>query len=326
MTPKVVAGIDLGGTHTKLGLVSDRGHILWRHQIATTDFAEPQTFADAVAALLLQAAERQQMQLVGLGIGAPNGNPLTGTIAFAPNLQWKGTIPMVALLQERLQLPVCLTNDAKAAALGEKYFGAAAEFNDFIVITLGTGLGSGIFSGGRLVYGHDGFAGELGHVTIRHDSNRRCGCGRWGCLETYVSNSGLLTTYQEILQRLQLQEVHQSVHSDAAAIYQLAQTGFGPAQMAFEHFGNMLGEGLALAVQLLRPAAVFLTGGLSQASELFLPAVMDSLHAHVLPIFQGKIPVTPSALPPGDSAVLGAASLVWQQHDGLFRSAVSAPV
>lgn len=315
MSVSVVAGVDLGGTNTKLGLVTNAGKLIWRGRLTTARYEHPEQFADAVADQLQQAASEHSVELTGIGVGAPNGNFFDGTIAFAPNLRWKGSIPLAALLHQRLNRPVRLTNDAKAAALGEKYFGDARGLNDFMVITLGTGLGSGIVSGGRLVYGHDGFAGELGHITIRYDSNRTCGCGRRGCLETYVSNGGLMKTYYEILQELPADRQKQFAARDASAIHDYASGGFAPARQAFDAMGALLGEGLAVAVHLLGPARIYITGGLSLAAAFFLSAIQKAMEAHLLPVFQGKIPVQLSQLPPQDIAVLGAASLIWFPAD-----------
>ncbi|MCS6992063.1 MAG: ROK family protein [Chitinophagales bacterium] len=317
MTDQLVAGIDLGGTKTKLGLVSASGKIQWRGQLVTGNYEDPAAFVEAVSEMLEAAAQQLQVRLGGVGIGAPNGNPFTGTIAFAPNLKWKGTVPIVELFQQRLRLPVFLTNDAKAAALGEKFFGRASALQDFIVITLGTGLGSGIFSGGRLVYGHDGFAGELGHIVIRPASNRRCGCGRRGCLETYVSNKGLVQTYHELIENVSQAERPVHAIDDAADVYARAKQGFAPAISAFAELGTLLGEGLAIAVLLLRPASIFLTGGLAQAAPYFLPFAQQALDDHVLEIFKGKVSVTVSELPPADIGVLGAASLLLKQQPGI---------
>jgi glucokinase len=305
---EVVAGIDIGGTNTTIGLVSSSGRVLTKSGIKTKQFPNIEDFVATASNLIkdqLESLSTDNKDLVfkGVGIGAPNANPYHGTIENAPNLSWKGIIPMVDLFSKSLSIPCKITNDAKAAALGEMQFGAAKGMKNFIVITLGTGLGSGIVANGALIYGHDGFAGELGHVIVVPDG-RLCGCGRNGCLETYVSATGLVRTYKEL---------NPSDATDASAreIAERAQAGEENAIEAFRLTGEMLGFALANSVAYTSPEAIFLFGGLIRAGELLFKPTRESFDRNLLNNYKGHIHIYPSALHESDAAVLGAASIVW---------------
>lgn len=305
---EIVAGIDIGGTNTTIGLVSSAGRVLTKNGIKTKQFPKIEDFVKTTSDLItdqLESLSKENPGVIfkGIGIGAPNANPYTGTIENAPNLNWKGVVPMEELFTKSLNVPCKITNDAKAAALGEMQFGAAKGMRDFIVITLGTGLGSGIVANGSLIYGFDGFAGELGHVIVVRDG-RLCGCGRKGCLETYVSATGLVRTYHEL-------NPNELTDISAREIAERAQTGENHAVEAFRLTGEMLGFALANSVAYTSPEAVFLFGGLIRAGELLFKPTRESFDRNLLNNYKGHIHIYPSALHESDAAVLGAASIVW---------------
>lgn len=311
-------GIDIGGTNTSFGFVDRKGHIFPKNVIATTDFPKAEDLARVVSEKALQQLSTFDFDasLVAVGIGAPNGNYFNGTIEFAPNLKWKGIIPLAKYFSDRLKVPAVLTNDANAASLGELYYGGAKGMKDFLFITLGTGLGSGIVVNGDLVYGHDGFAGEIGHtLIIQH--GRLCGCGRRGCLEQYCSATGIVKTYLEILRnedpgylnKLNVSEI------DAKSIYKKALAGDEAAFYAFNYTGELLGFALANSVAYTSPEAIFLFGGLAEAGELLFNPTILSFEKNLLNIYKNKIKILPSSLPENDAAILGAASLAWKELD-----------
>ncbi len=314
MTQTLALGIDIGGTNTIYGLVNRRGEILTRGRLPTTGHA---TIHDYIAALKEQLhpilSETGYGNVQGIGVGAPNGNFYTGEIAFAPNLPWKGVIPLARLISDALLLPCTLTNDANAAATGEMIYGAAKGMNDFILVTLGTGVGSGFVANGKLIYGHDGFAGELGHVIAVRDG-RPCGCGRNGCLEAYCSATGIVTTAREWLQqRTDNTLLRNTAPEDITArlIHQAALNGDAFALQLFEYTGKILGQTLADMVAITTPQAIIFFGGLAQASDILLPYIQQHMEANLLSIYKNKISILPSALPDADAAVLGASALVW---------------
>lgn len=307
----VVAGIDIGGTNTTIGLVDASGKVLVRTGLKTRDFPEPEGFVKTACEVIMSQlagvqAQYPDMQLKGIGIGAPNANPFRGTIEYAPNLSWKGIVPLAALFGGQLKVPCELTNDAKAATLGEQQFGGAKGMKDFMVITLGTGLGGGIVANGELVYGHDGFAGELGHVIMVPENGRLCGCGRKGCLETYCSATGLVATYLEL---------NPSAPPDIQAreIAERAVAGEPEAIKAYRITGEMLGLALANSVVYTSPQAIFLFGGLIRAGELLFAPIRESFERNLLINYRGHITINPSALHESDAAILGAASLIWRK-------------
>jgi glucokinase len=305
MALKLVAGIDIGGTNSRFGLVDADGKILAYDSINTTDFPDAKKFAKTVARKISDLLPNDA-ELVGAGIGAPNGNFFKGTIEHAPNLQWKGVIPLAKYFSAAMNCKTILTNDAKAAALGEMLFGGAKAMKDFIFITLGTGLGSGIVVNGELVYGYDGFAGEVGHVIIV-PGGRKCGCGRKGCLERYCSATGIVITYKEKLSEKKLKD-----EIDSKYIFERALNGEHKAIDAFNYTGEMLGLALANSVTYTMPEAIFLFGGLAQAGKLIFNPVKKSFEKNLLPIYKGKIKLLPSKLREDDAAILGAASLIWK--------------
>lgn len=315
---KLVVGIDIGGTNTIFGFVDKTGNTLWEGGIPTKGYPNIEDYlevlAQAIKANLARIPDAKSFEIVGVGMGAPNGNYYKGTIEEAPNLEWKGIVPIINLFKKHFDVPMMLTNDANAAAMGEFLFGAAKGLRDFIVITLGTGLGSGIFVNGELVYGHDGHAGELGHLVV-NPNGRQCGCGRRGCLETYVSATGIKRTVFKLLADTTYPSELRNISFDnltAEMISQLAKKGDKVAMLAFEYTGNMLGRKLADAVTVTSPKAIFLFGGLAKAGKFILDPTQKSLEDNVLSIFKNKVKVLPSGLLDRNVAVLGAAALVWK--------------
>jgi glucokinase len=307
---EAVAGIDIGGTNTSFGLVSREGKVLSKGTLGTRQFAEAEELVQAVSADLKQQVQSLQKQfpgirLLGAGVGAPNANPYTGMVEYAPNLSWKGVVPLEKLFSEALDTHAKITNDAKAAALGEQMFGAARGSRNFLVITLGTGLGSGIVANGEMIYGHDGFAGELGHVTIER-GGRLCGCGRYGCLETYCSATGIVRTYRELKPN-----VDDSV--DSKEITRRALEGEAEAQEAYRFTGEMLGYALSNFAAITSPEMIILFGGLVKAGDLLLNPVREAFEANLLNIYRGKIKIKISELHESDAALLGSASLIYRE-------------
>ncbi len=313
----VTLGVDIGGTNTKFGLVDRGGKCIAEMSIATNAH-EP---AENLIARLHEKVEEMRRplsgkyELRGVGIGAPNANYYRGTIENPPNLSWKGVVDMAALIRKYYDLPVAVTNDANAAALGEMLYGAARGMKNFIVITLGTGLGSGIVAGGELVYGADGFAGEIGHTTVDPEG-RECGCGGRGHLETYASAGGICRTVSELLSvRRTESELRAIAPRDLTSmmIAGAAGRGDGIAKEAFEFTGRILGMKLADSVAHVSPEAIILFGGLAAAGALIFDPTKRSLEEYLLPIFRGKVQLLPSGLREGDVAVLGASALIWNE-------------
>ena len=308
-------GIDIGGTNTVFGIVDEQGHILSHDGIKTKDYPDINVYADTVAGHLRSLIEAAGgIELInGIGVGAPNANYYTGQIEQAPNLPWKGTIPLARMLRERLTLPVTLTNDANAAALGEMTYGVAHGMKDFIMITLGTGVGSGIVINGRLVYGHDGFAGELGHVIVRR-GGRLCGCGRRGCLETYCSATGIVRTVHEMLSSTDTPSLLRDIPLDKVTskdIYDAAEQGDKLALEIFRFTGTVLGEAFADFIAFSSPEAIVLFGGLAKAGEYIMAPIREAMDANVMSIYKGKTRLLTSALSDSDAAVLGGSALAW---------------
>lgn len=317
MSKEVVLGIDIGGTFTKLGLVDLKGNILFEDEIPSTGYPSIEPF---IADLHKHIEERiqeldEKAHLRGIGVGAPNGNFYSGTIEHAPNLAWKGIIPFVELMEKQFSLPAVVTNDANAAALGEMLFGDAKDLKNFVMITLGTGLGSGLVVNGDLVYGADGFAGELGHVRVK-DNGRQCGCGKRGCLETYVSASGIKRTVFKMLAEENDDSAFRKISFSKLKpkhITALAEEGDPIAIKAFAKTGFYLGRALADTVAHISPAKIFLFGGLAKAGKWIIDPTKRSMEDHLLPIYKNKIQIVPSALLQKNIAVLGAAALIWKQ-------------
>ncbi|MDR0744288.1 MAG: ROK family protein [Tannerella sp.] len=320
MEKPYVIGIDIGATNTVFGVVDARGTILYNGSIKTGIYEDVNDYVSALAEGLKIIIEEAggPGQIKGIGVGAPNGNYFNGCIEFAPNLPWKGKIPLAQLISEKTyHIPATLTNDANAAAIGEMTYGAARGMKDFIEITLGTGVGSGIVIGGTLVYGHDGFAGELGHVTVR-ENGRICGCGRHGCLEAYASATGVARTAREILMNRTEKSTLRDLNPEditSKDVYDAAVKGDKLAQEIFEYTGNILGEALSNFVAFSSPEAIILFGGLTKAGDLILNPVKRSMEDHLLKIFQGKTKLLVSQLKESDAAILGASALGWEVKD-----------
>jgi len=315
---KIVLGIDIGGTNSKFGYVDRAGKCLastfiptLAHQPAESFFRRLHEHARALLGNL-----PGEFTLAGIGIGAPNANFYKATIEHPPNLGW-GYVDVRAELGRYYDLPVAVTNDAKAAALGEMLFGAARGMKDFIAITLGTGLGSGIVANGELIYGADGFAGEVGHTTV-DPNGRMCGCGRRGCLETYCSATGLCRTVQELIcNTVEPSELRSMSYEDLTAqtVSEAARRGDLLALRAFESCGQILGLKLADSVAHLSPEAIILMGGMASAGDLIFNPTRRSLEEHLFPIFRNKVKLLPSGLAEGDMAILGASALIWKALD-----------
>lgn len=309
---KLSVGIDIGGTNTAFGLVDESGRIVARGNISTRNNSDFQDYVNQVSDGIRQLlAQTNGAELSGIGIGAANGNYFSGCIENAANLPWKGVVKIVETFKNQFGVPVFLTNDANAAAIGEMVYGGAKGMTDFIEITLGTGLGSGIVTGGKMLYGHDGFAGECGHVIVER-GGRDCGCGRKGCLETYVSATGVVRTATELLAKRNIDSELRSIPNSeltALIVSQAASHGDAIAKEVFEFTGEMLGRALADFVAITSPQAIFLFGGLAKAGEILFEPVRRSMEANMLNIFKNKTQVLPSQL--GDNAaILGASALV----------------
>ncbi len=318
MEKPYVIGIDVGGTNTVVGIVDKRGQILISGSIKTAKHSEVEDYLDELTDLIeeLISQTTTKDQIKGIGAGTPNGNYYSGTIEFAPNLKWKGVIPFAQMLEDRIGIPVALTNDANAAAIGEMTYGAARGMKDFIVITLGTGVGSGIVANGQLVYGHDGFAGELGHVIMRRHNGRLCGCGRAGCLEAYASATGVARTAREYLElRPDAQTRLRNISIDditSKDVFEAAMAGDEMAKEIFRFTGEMLGEAFADFVAFSSPEAIILFGGLSKAGDLIMNPIRESMEKNLLNIFKNKVQLKFSELKESDAAVLGASALGWE--------------
>lgn len=315
---EVAVGIDIGGTNTAIGIVDRDGHSLVETSIPTDTHDDVALYVEEVSKKVQEVASNLSDILVikGIGIGAPNANYHKGTIENAPNLRWKGIIRFNELFKKYFpDLPVSLTNDANAAAMGEMIYGAAKGMNDFIVITLGTGLGSGIVSNGELVYGHDGFAGEIGH-TIAIPDGRVCGCGRRGCLETYASATGVKRSIFQIMcdstKPSALREIPFSKMT-SSDVYNEAIKGDELALQCFEMTGKILGEKLADTVAHTSPEAIFLFGGMAKSGDLIINPTKKYMEEALLPIFKNKVKILPSGLQNVNAAVLGASALVWNE-------------
>ena len=318
MDKPYVVGIDVGGTNTVVGIVDKRGQILTNGSIKTAKHAQVEDYLDELTELInnLIAEVTTKDQIKGIGAGTPNGNYFTGSIEFAPNLPWKGVIPFAQMLEDRVGIPVALTNDANAAAIGEMTYGAARGMKDFIVITLGTGVGSGIVVNGQVVYGHDGFAGELGHVIVRRNNGRMCGCGRTGCLEAYSSATGVARTAREYLEmrpetqtRLRNIPIEDITSKD---VFDAAMNGDEMAKEIFKFTGEMLGEAFADFVAFSSPEAIILFGGLAKAGDLIMDPIKETMEKNLLNIFKNKVKLMFSELKESDAAVLGASALGWE--------------
>ena len=316
MDSTFVVGIDVGGQTTKIGVVDARGAVLAQTVIRTDTCDEVAPFIAELAAAVNKVIKEAGVEgnVRGIGVGAPNGNYYTGTIENAPNLRWGRTrVEFTKLLTEAIGLPVALTNDANAAAVGEMTYGAARGMKNFIMITLGTGVGSGIVINGEVVYGHDGFAGELGHTIAVRTNGRACGCGRSGCLEAYCSAMGVARTAREWLELSDEPSLLRNVETIASKdVYEAAKEGDKLALKVFEFTGKLLGRSFADFIAFSAPEAIVLFGGLARAKEFLLPPMEQSMNEHVLGLWKDKVKIVFSQLKESDAAILGASALAWE--------------
>ncbi len=315
---KLAIGIDIGGTNSTFGLVDHRGEIKYRGAISTNKYDTVAEYIDSLYEAVAPAIDQVggTTMIHGMGIGAPNGNYYKGTIEYAPNLKWKGIIPFAELITEKFNLPCALTNDANAAAVGEMMYGAAKGMKDFIMITLGTGVGSGIVCNGQLVLGHDGFAGELGHTIIIPNGRKHQGTQAEGSLETYCSATGVRFSAIEVLQKhpdeKSLMRDYAEKDLDSRAVFECADKGDKLANEVYQFTGEILGKALANFVMFSSPEAIILFGGLCKAGEMLLKPTRLHMEKNLLPIYQNKVKLIFSELKEADSAVLGASALVWE--------------
>lgn len=313
-----VVGMDIGGTNTVMGIVDQRGNILDTDSVKTGLYERVEDYVEAVCAKLIPLIEKHggAGKFRGMGIGAPNANYYRGTIEQAPNLPWKGIVPLAEMFKQKTGVPVAMTNDANAAALGEMTYGAARGMKDFIMITLGTGVGSGIVINGQMVYGHDGFAGELGHVCVdRSPGARTCGCGRKGCLETYCSATGVARTAREVLVASAEPSLLREVPAEQITskdVYDAAVKGDALALEIFQRTGETLGRAIVDFIAFSSPEAIVLFGGLTKSGEYIMRPIREAVDANIMPIFKGKAKILLSELKDADAAVLGASALGWE--------------
>jgi glucokinase len=309
MKIRLALGVDIGGTNTVFGVCNSRGDVFYEHSVRTKDFEKPEDLVRCIHESLAEAG--YLADIIGIGIGAPNGNYYSGTIEFAPNLDWKGVIPLAGLFERQFGKPAILTNDANAAAIGELIYGCAQDLSHFVTITLGTGLGSGIVVNKKLLYGHDGFAGEFGHVRVI-PNGRKCGCGRKGCLETYASATGVVRSITELdsAHRKDSSLLKQQV-VDASEVFKHAEQGDQFALEIIEFTAKILGNSLADFACFSSPKAYVLFGGIAQSGAKFAAMVKKYMEEAILNIYANKIDVRISALHDKNAAVLGASSMVW---------------
>lgn len=317
---ELAIGIDIGGTNTKYGMVNHRGEILQQGEIKTDAYVDVESFVDALYKTLQPVIKSyDESNIVGIGVGAPNGNFYSGTIEYAPNLPWKGIIPLAELVSQKFGLPTALTNDANAAAVGEMTYGAARGMKDFIMITLGTGVGSGIVANGLLILGHDGFAGELGHTIIIPGGRLHNGTGMRGSLEVYASATGVTKTAIEFLnenpEEKSLLRDFPEEKITSKVVCSCALQGDALCKKVFEFTGEILGEALANFVMFSSPQAIILFGGLTNAGDLILNPTIKNMEKNLLPIYQNKVKLIFSELKESDAAILGASALVWDMKE-----------
>jgi len=315
MKNSVALGIDIGGTNTIYGFIDLNGSILFHEEIPTHGSMPILDLVERINKKVDRfLIENSNYELKGIGIGAPNGNHYTGLIQAPPNLSW-GNVDIVSIFNKRFGCEAILTNDANAAALGEKSFGLAKDMDDFVVVTLGTGLGSGIFSGGKLLYGHDGFAGEMGHISIDYNG-RLCNCGNHGCLESYASASGIKKTVEELLAKSPNDPILQSLVKekiDGLILDKAFDSGNDTAIRIYNYTGEKLGQGLALVANLLSPEAFIFYGGFSNAGDRILRSARKEMNKNLINGSDPNIKLLRSGLPQGQAGILGAASLVWSK-------------
>ncbi|MTI20436.1 ROK family protein [Fulvivirga sp. RKSG066] len=317
MRMKYAIGIDIGGTNTKFGISNEQGEIFAQGKIKTQEYSEIKPYIDTVYKELesIIPSNIDHADILGIGIGAPNANFHDGTLVNPPNLPWKNIVPLAEIVKERFELPAIITNDANAAALGEMTYGNAKHLKDFVVLTVGTGLGSGIVINGEIVYGYHGFAGELGH-TLVNANGRFCGCGKRGCLETYVSATGIRRTVYKLMADYNEPSLLRSISFDdlsTKTITEAAKRGDHIAIEAFKYTGRVLGMKLSDFVVHTDPQAIFLLGGLAKAGKHLFEPARENLEKFLMPMFRGrKVRLLPSGLKDDDAPILGASSLVWK--------------
>lgn len=317
MSKPYVVGIDIGGTNTVFGIVDARGVVIASSSIKTQKHSTISAYIDELYSELskLIAANEAEGKIHGIGIGAPNANYFSGMIETGVNLPWPTPIPLAQLVREKFGIPVAITNDANAAAIGEMTYGAARGLKDFIMITLGTGVGSGIVINGQLVYGHDGFAGELGHMIVKRSNGRLCGCGRTGCLEAYCSATGVARTAREFLEIRTEPSLLRNIPVDEITskdVYDAAIAGDKLAKDVFEYTGDILGAALADMTVFSAPEAFILFGGLAKSGDLLMKPLKNSMEKNMMKIWKGKVRILLSELKEADAAVLGASALGWE--------------
>ena len=317
LSKQVALGIDIGGTNTKFGVVNHRGEVLEKGNIRTDAYPTVEEYIDALyeAVHPLIQSHGKNKNFDGIGVGAPNANYYTGTIEQAPNLPWKGIIPFAELMKAKFGLPCTITNDANAAAIGEMLFGAARGMKDFIMITLGTGVGSGIVAGGKLIYGHDGFAGELGHTIVKPGGRKHWSTGSEGSLEAYASATGIAITAKkmraEFPESMLTQYPEEAINSKT--VHECALKGDPISIEVFRYTGQKLGEALANFVMFSSPEAILLFGGVIKAGDFILKPTKLHMERNLLPIFRNKVKLVFSELDEADAAILGASALVWEK-------------
>ncbi len=318
LSKQVALGIDIGGTNTKFGLVNHRGEILEKGTIKTDVYEKVEDFIAELYTQINPFIKKHcpEKQLDGIGVGAPNANYYRGTIEQAPNLPWKGVIPFAELMSEKFGVPCKMTNDANAAALGEMMFGAARGMKDFIMITLGTGVGSGIIANGQLIYGHDGFAGELGHTVVKPGGRKHWSTGSEGSLEAYASATGITITAKKMRAEFpeSLLNSYPEEKINSKTVYECAVKKDPTAIEVFRYTGQKLGEALANFVMFSSPEAILLFGGVIKAGDFLLKPTKLHMERNLLPIFRGKVKLVFSELDEADAAILGASALVWEKN------------
>ena len=310
----------MGGTNTAFGIVDARGNVIASDSIKTAKHSNIDDYIDELYTeinRIIVAADAED-KINGIGIGAPNANYYTGIIEDGVNLPWPTPIPLADLISKKFGIPCIITNDANAAAIGEMTYGAARGMKDFIMITLGTGVGSGIVINGQMVYGHDGFAGELGHVIMKRNNGRMCGCGRTGCLEAYCSATGVARTAREFLEIRSDESKLRELDIDSITskdVFDAAMAGDKLAKEIFDYTGTILGEALADFTTFSSPEAFIIFGGLAKSRDLIMKPVREAFDKNVLPIFKGKAKILFSEMKEADAAILGASALGWEVKD-----------
>ncbi|MDO4224497.1 MAG: ROK family protein [Bergeyella zoohelcum] len=315
LSKQVALGIDIGATNTKYGLVNHRGEMLAKGSMKTSVYEKIEDYIDALYSNIKPLIDEHcsDKVLEGIGVGAPNANYYKGTIEQAANLNWKGVIPFAEMMTAKFGLPCKMTNDANAAALGEMQYGAARGMKDFIMVTLGTGVGSGIVAGGKLIYGHDGFAGELGHTVVKPGGRKHWNTGSEGSLEAYASATGIAITAKKMRAEFPESMLNEYAEEEinSKTVHECALKGDATAIEVFRYTGQKLGEALANFVMFSSPEAILLFGGVIKAGDFILKPTKLHMERNLLPIFRGKVKLVFSELDEADAAILGASALVW---------------